>query len=133
MDRKLIDVCKAVLRSPACFCREAGGIHLRSYQVQVAQAIIDSVLEERGFSFVVIFPRQSGKNELQAQIEAYLLILNSSQAAEMVKVSPTWKPQSLNAMRRLGRIVSHNLITRDRWTKRQGHRHELLMLARPCA
>ncbi len=32
--------------------------------------------------------------------------------AEMVKVSPTWKPQSLNAMRRLERVLKRNLLTR---------------------
>ena len=66
---------------------------------------------------MVIFPRQSGKNELQAQIETYLLGIYSLNNAEIVKVSPTWKPQSLNAMRRLERVISHNLITRDRWGK----------------
>jgi hypothetical protein len=39
----------------------------------------------------------------------------------MVKVSPTWKPQALNAMRRLERALKHNLISRGRWTKRSGY------------
>ncbi len=37
-------------------------------------------------------PRQSGKNELQAQLETYLLLLYSELEGEIVKVSPTWKP-----------------------------------------
>ncbi|MGE5123328.1 MAG: hypothetical protein ACM3H7_02335 [Acidobacteriaceae bacterium] len=124
-DRNLIELCKAVLRSPACFCHDAGGLRLRSYQVQVAEAVIKSVLKESGFSFVVIFPRQSGKNELQAQIEAYLLALSSHQPAEMIKVSPTWKPQSLNAMRRLERVLKRNLITRASWEKRSGYFYQV--------
>lgn len=68
-----------------------------------------------------MFPRQSGKNELQAQLETYLLTLLSLQGAEIVKVSPTWKPQSQNAMRRLERILSQNKLTRNMWTKESGY------------
>lgn len=125
MNEGLIQTCKKVLRSVTRFSEEASGIRLRSYQVQVAQAIVESVINEKGLSFVVIFPRQSGKNELQAQIETYLLALYSLTQSEMVKISPTWKPQSLNAMRRLGRIVSHNLITRDRWFKKSGYIYQV--------
>ena len=78
---------------------------------------MDSVLNRRGLNFVVMFPRQSGKNELQAQIETYLLVLFSEMNGEMVKISPTWKPQSLNAMRRLERILSQNILTRTLWEK----------------
>ncbi len=49
----------------------------------------------------MIFPRQSGKNEVQAQLESYLLTYLREIDAEIVKVSPTWRPQSINAMRRL--------------------------------
>ena len=38
-----------------------------------------------------MFPRQSGKNELQAQLEAYLFCLFYLMNGEIVKVSPTWK------------------------------------------
>jgi hypothetical protein len=74
---------------------------------------------------VVLFPRQSGKNELQAQIECYLLTLLQRTQAEMVKVSPTWKPQSYNAMRRLERVLERNLLTRGRWRKEQGYIYRL--------
>jgi hypothetical protein len=120
MKDALIHACKEILRDVTLFC-EASGIQLRSYQRQVAEAIADSALRGKGLSFVVIFPRQSGKNELQAQLEAYLLCLCSLTQAEMVKVSPTWKPQSLNAMRRLERVLKHNLISRGRWSKRSGY------------
>ena len=83
------------------FVDSCSQITLRSYQRGVAQAIVKSIVTGAGRSFVVMFPRQSGKNELQAQVETYLLVLyflNSS--GEIVKVSPTWKPQTLNAMSR---------------------------------
>src|SRR4030065_2369592 len=121
MDDGLIEVCKEILRDMSRCCEEAAGIRLRSYQQEVANAIVDSAIRGKGLSFVVVFPRQSGKNELQAQIEAYLLIICSVQQAEIVKVSPTWKPQSLNAMRRLERVLKRNLISRARWTKESGY------------
>jgi hypothetical protein len=125
-DENLVRDCKDVLRTMDIFCAAASGIKLRSYQREVAQAVADSAIWEKGLTFVVIFPRQSGKNELQAQVETYLLAIYSQHLqAEMVKVSPTWKPQSLNAMRRLHRIISRNIITRDRWYKRQGYIYQV--------
>ncbi len=120
METNLTQVCLEMFRHVPLFS-EYGGIYLRSYQQQVAEAIVDSVKYCRGMSFVVIFPRQSGKNELQAQLEAYLLSIFSEQPAEMVKVSPTWKPQSLNAMRRLERVLKHNGLCVKRWQKRSGY------------
>lgn len=110
---------------PVSFSSQLSGISLRSYQVPVARAIVDSVLNARGLSFVVVFPRQSGKNELQAQIETYLLARLSAFSAEMVKVSPTWKPQSINAMRRLERVLNANQLTRGRWAREHGYIYRL--------
>lgn len=114
-----------VLKDVVIFSQAASGIKLRAYQEQVARAVVDSVIHKRGLTFVVIFPRQSGKNELQAQIETYLLTLYAYREAEIVKVSPTWKPQSFNAMRRLERILKRNILTRSRWCKEQGYIYRL--------
>ena len=103
------------------FAREASEFPLRSYQVPVARAIIESVVNHRGDTIVVIFPRQSGKNELQAIVESFLMTSMMKLYPEIVKVSPTWKPQSLNAMRRLERNLRRSLITEDRWVKEQGY------------
>ena len=110
---------------PLTFSALLGGLTLRSYQVPVARAIINSVLNARGLSFVIVFPRQSGKNELQAQIETYLLARLAGFPAELVKVSPTWKPQSLNAMRRLERVLDANQLTHRRWTREHGYIYRL--------
>lgn len=111
----------ALLEDPLRFAAAASGVKLRAYQAEAALAILDSVRQRRGLSFVVMFPRQSGKNEMQAQLEAYLLLLLSQTDAELVKVSPTWKPQTLNAMRRLERTLSANLLTRHLWRKESGY------------
>jgi hypothetical protein len=115
----LVDGIIAMLQDITAFSEHGSGVKLRSYQREVALAIVDSVINRRGFSFVVIFPRQSGKNELQAEIEAYLMALYATLDGEIVKVSPTWKPQSLNAMRRLERIFKRNLLTIGKWKKEQ--------------
>jgi hypothetical protein len=111
---------KWLLRDPERFTLVAGGIKLRKYQSGVLSAIFDSVLNRRGLSFVVVFPRQSGKNELQAQLETYLLTLFSNFPVEMVKVSPTLEPQALTAMRRLERTVKRNTLTQRIWVKESG-------------
>jgi hypothetical protein len=112
---------KILMRNIDLFCSVASRLKLRNYQKEVAKTVIDSVLQHKGLSIVVMFPRQSGKNELQAQIETYLLAVLFTQHADMVKVSPTWKPQSLNAMRRLEKVLDANLITKSLWSKENGY------------
>ncbi len=118
---KLEQYMSYALADPVRFALINAGIELRSYQVDVIRTITDSVLNNKGFTFAVMFPRQSGKNELQAQLEAYLLTLLSSTDAEIVKISPTWRPQSLNAMHRLERILKNGKITRYLWKRNNGY------------
>ncbi len=110
-----------IYQHPLDFVEAGSGLKLRYYQQEAAIAIIDSVMQKKGMSFCVIFPRQSGKNELQAQIETYLLSACQLLDAEIVKVSPTWKPQTLNAMRRLERVIARNITTRGNWRKESGY------------
>lgn len=99
----------------------AGGIHIRGYQSPAVDAIIDSVINHKGLSFVVMFPRQTGKNEIQGQIENYLLFRYSRIGGAIIKISPTWKPQSINAKQRLKRIMTENEITRSFWKPAEGY------------
>jgi hypothetical protein len=48
---------------------------LRSYQLAPLRAVLDSVLSKEGLEFLLVFPRQSGKNEAVAQLLTYLLNL----------------------------------------------------------
>ena len=113
---------RPILNDIDLFTRETNGLTLRHYQQGVAQAIHASIQQKAGRTFVVMFPRQSGKNELQAQLETYLLtILFNVSNAEMIKVSPTWKPQTLNAMRRLERVLEKNCLTRRYYLKESGY------------
>ncbi len=117
----IVSVMQQLLADITLFSAAASGIRLRNYQRQAAEEIVKSVMDQQGKSFVVMFPRQSGKNELQAQIETYLLTVFSQEGGEIIKISPTWKPQSINAMRRLERTLRRNVITKDLWKKEAGH------------
>ncbi len=117
----LIRATKHALQEPSLFMRHTSAIRLRRYQRGVCEAVCESVLEQRGLSFVVMFPRQSGKNELQAQIETYLLALFCDTPAEIVKVSPTLDPQARTAMRRLERTLKKNLYLSHAWKKEAGN------------
>lgn len=114
-----------VLKDVCLFVEHSSGLKLREYQVTVARVVAESVIFRQGKSFVVMFPRQSGKNELQAQIETYLLTLLSQIECEIVKVSPTWKPQSLNAMRRLQRVLENNILIQSMWKKESGYIYKI--------
>jgi len=74
---------------------------LRPYQQEVARAILDSVFGRKGLTFSVEIARQGGKNELSAQLELLLLTLFMAEPRNLVKCSPTFKPQTIISMTRL--------------------------------
>lgn len=117
---ELFTTLKKMLKDCHVFIEQGSRLRLRKYQESVAVSIIKSAIFNEGLNFVVIFPRQSGKNELQAQIECYLLTVMSGKNDEIVKVSPTFKPQTLNAMRRIQRVLEKNIIARELWSKESG-------------
>ena len=125
MIAEFLPATKHLLHSPALFARYASRTRLRRYQSGVCEAVFDSILHNRGLSFVVMFPRQSGKNELQAQLETYLLALFCDVPVELVKVSPTLKPQAQNAMRRLERTLNKNVYLCRAWRKETGAQYRM--------
>jgi hypothetical protein len=74
---------------------------LRPYQVEAARAVLDSVFSRRGLTISVEMARQGGKNELSAQLEAFLLVANMLRGVDGVKCAPTFEPQCRISMRRL--------------------------------
>lgn len=77
------------------------GVRLRGYQTAVAQAIIESVMTGAGLSFAVMMSRQAGKNEVSALVEAHLLYLRYRTGGQIIKASPTYRPQTINSKLRL--------------------------------
>jgi hypothetical protein len=74
---------------------------LRPYQVEPGRAVLDSVMNRRGLTFSVEIARQGGKNELSAQLEVLLLTLFMGIGGNIIKCSPTFRPQTLNSVMRL--------------------------------
>ena len=74
---------------------------LRPYQREVALAILNSVFGRKGLTFSVEIARQGGKNELSAQLELLLLTLYMAEPQNVVKCSPTFKPQTVISVMRL--------------------------------
>ncbi|MFC2069727.1 hypothetical protein ACFLTB_00920 [Chloroflexota bacterium] len=74
---------------------------LRPYQREVAMAVLDSVFCRKGYTFCVEIARQGGKNELSAQLELLLLTLYITEPQNLIKCSPTFKPQTVISMTRL--------------------------------
>jgi len=89
----------------ANFSRVLVGRPLRPYQLEVARAIVASVRKKRGATFTVEMARQMGKNEVSAQVEAYLLLLHQFKGGTIVKCAPTQSPQVLVSKLRLEEVL----------------------------
>ena len=74
---------------------------LHPYQQEVCTAIYLSVRDKKGLTFSVEIARQGGKNEMSAQLEMMLLIAHMEKPKNLIKCSPTFKPQSVISMIRL--------------------------------
>jgi len=97
------------------------GKPLRRYQVEPARAIVRAVVERSGRSVTVMMSRQAGKNQLSAICEGYLLTrYQSTVGAQVVKTAPTLRPQLVNSILRLRRILD-NPLTRGRWRDELGY------------
>jgi len=74
---------------------------LRPYQLEVARAAMDSIQKGMGLTFSVEIARQGGKNELSAHLEVLLLTLYMAGGGNLIKCSPTFRPQTIISMERL--------------------------------
>src|SRR5947209_20025517 len=89
------------------------GHPLYDYQITVGDAILDSVLNGKGYCFSCMFARQMGKNELSAALEAYLLL--AFEQGTIVKVAPTYKPQVVTSRMRLLSMLDNPLSRSRLW------------------
>jgi hypothetical protein len=93
-------------------------VTLRPYQVEPIQAILKSIKEKAGRTFVIMISRQSGKDELLCHLKMYLLEMCQEKDREIVEFNPTYKPQTIRAILRLENRMQTNVLTRNRWKKR---------------
>ena len=75
--------------------------YLRSYQAEVLRTIYGAVMAGKGGRFAVTFPRQSGKNETQAQLEAAVMSASLWRGGNIIKILPTEKNQGRISTERL--------------------------------
>jgi hypothetical protein len=75
--------------------------NLYPYQREIGRAVLASVLGRQGMTFSVEIARQGGKNELSAYLELGLLVMSIGEYKNIVKCSPTFRPQTLISMMRL--------------------------------
>lgn len=100
--------------SIASFAQHILGKPLYPYQREIAEAILASIQGGHGHIFSVMMARQSGKNQLSAVLEAYLLAKMSQ--GTIVKAAPTFEPQIINSRLRLLSMLD-TPFTRNRvWT-----------------
>ena len=112
-----------IRRSPVAWAH-ACDIHLRPYQVQIARAIKESVIHNLSLTFVVILPRQSGKNELQAHLFSWLLFRYAARGGRIVSVSPTFKPQTQLCMERVRSSLNGCIGSRGLWKSSRGYAYQ---------
>jgi hypothetical protein len=112
----MIDKLKATLLSIQLFSRLVIQTPLRPYQVEPANAVIESCLHQRGLEFLWVFPRQSGKDETIAQLVVFLLTLFQRMDACIVHVYPTAQQLTTGTTRLQHRL--ENLWTAGRsWAR----------------
>jgi hypothetical protein len=102
----------------ARFAQHVLGKPLYPYQLEIAEAILSSIFEQKGHVFSVMMARQSGKNQLSAILEAYLL--TCMPRGTIVKAAPTFAPQITNSRLRLLSMLD-NSLTRSRIWQSSGH------------
>jgi hypothetical protein len=91
---------------------------LYDYQIEIAEAILDSIFNKKGLTFTVMMARQMGKNETSAVIEAYLLLCHTE--GIIIKAAPTYKPQIINSRLRLLSMLEND-YTRERVWRAHGY------------
>src|SRR5687768_1730046 len=95
------------------------GYRLREYQLGPARAIAESVTRRLGRQFAVVFSRQAGKDEMLAQLIAWLLTRYQIMGGSIVVAAPTRTPQAnitrdrvLDRLQRLA-LTAGKVRTRD--------------------
>ncbi len=111
---------------------------LRGYQRPVAQAVARSIHRHAGMEFAAVFARQSGKDEMLAQLCAFLLWRYHRLGGQIVVALPALRPQGLIArdrlVERLGMPLTRDMVVvRDGTTVRLGRASVRFLSASPTA
>jgi hypothetical protein len=123
----------------AAFSHAAIDTHpLRSYQIPVARAVAESITNGLGMEFAAVFSRQSGKDEMLAQLCAWLLWLFQHSGGTIVVAHPALRPQGIVSRDRLvdrlsGPLTSGSARVRDGAIVELGKAQARFLSAAPAA
>jgi len=98
----------------ADFAAQTLGKPLYPYQLEVIEAILESVNGGHGRIISVMMARQSGKNQISAVLEAYLLATHD--VGTIIKAAPTFRPQIRNSHDRLTRLLRESSLGERVWS-----------------
>lgn len=111
MNNQETRVVRAALTDVGTFSRVlAPERRLRSYQEPLVRAVVESVRHGLGMEFAAVFSRQAGKDEMLAQLCAYLLCLYQKRGGNIVVALPTLRPQGVITRDRLLERLDHPLL-----------------------
>src|SRR5918998_5634864 len=92
---RLLEGLRPLLKDVGAYSRVLlPGYRLRSYQIGPARAIAESVTGRLGRQFAVVFSRQAGKDEMLAQLIAWLLTRYQIAGGTIVVAAPARTPQA---------------------------------------
>lgn len=98
----------------ADFAKNVLGQPLYPYQLEIAAAILDAVRGGLGRIFTVMMARQTGKNQLSAVLEAYLLATQPE--GMIIKAMPSFAGQSRNSRGRLLKLLNTSELQERVWS-----------------
>lgn len=92
---------RAILEDPVVFSRQLLPAYaLRDYQTAPASALMDAIVTG-GQALAAVFSRQSGKDELLAQVLSWFLSRYQRRGGSVVVAAPTMRPQAIITRDRL--------------------------------
>ena len=107
-----VSTLQPALRDIGVFSRITMPRHaMRRYQLEAAQPLAQHLLARSGEQFAMVFSRQAGKDEVLAQIVAWVLLRNAERGGTIVVAAPTLRPQAMISRDRLRDRLLANPIT----------------------
>lgn len=100
------------LRDVGVFSKATMPSHaLRGYQIEAARPLARHLLTRSGEQFAIAFSRQAGKDEMMAQVIAWVLLRNAERGGTIVIAAPTLRPQAMISRDRLRDRLLANPLT----------------------
>ena len=118
----LVDGLRPLLRDVGEYSRVLlPSYRLRKYQIGPARAIAESITGGLGRQFAVVFSRQAGKDEMLAQLIAWLLTRYQVAGGTIVVAAPTRTPQANITRDRVLDRLQRSALTAGKVRSRDGY------------